>query len=461
MKRLVIAAALTSLTPSLYSAPISHPYGPNLSYGNVSNGQTVLSDTTNPAATAEKLESSDEAWSMGVFPHIGVGVEYGDVDNLFTEIDDASNDIQNAARDYTSAQATADEVNNSIADMNRILQLVEDGGYGKAITSFQIPLTPIAVSGILGGKLFFDGDAHVTGRIGALSESINFDSAAISDYISTQITDGTPNPAPTTIGDIEIGFDGTNVTYKIRNDSTAVLKAAAIYEFGLGYSREFLSTQSGKLYGGVKGKYYRASLLRDIEKLSTIQEGSEDFFDNFDFDNAETTSGVGLDFGVLWTADQYRLGATITDLNEPSFKYNSIDITGMGYTNQRIINALTADAEYTMERQLKLEGSVYLLGSKNITLGASFDANAIEDPVGDKYQWANASIAYITDSWLIPGGRIGYRKNMSGSELNYIEAGITWLYVNIDGGMALEKVDVDGNSYPRGAYVNIGLELSF
>ena len=108
-----------------------------------------------------------------------------------------------------------------------------------------------------------------------------------------------------------------------------------------------------------------------------------------------------------------------------------------------------------------LEGSMYLLDSKNIALSASFDANAIQDPVGDKYQWANASIAYITDSWIIPGARIGYRKNMAGSELSYIEGGITWLYVNIDGGMALENVEVDGDSYPRGAYVNIGVEWAF
>jgi hypothetical protein len=453
----MIAAALTTITSSLYGAPVSHPYGPNLIYGDVSNGQTVLSDTTNPAATAEKLESSDEAWSMGVFPHIGIGVEYGDVNNLFDEIDTTADNYQNATADFTTAQQTADAVTSTINDMNRILQLVEDGGYGKAVTSFQIPFTPIGVSGILGGALFFDGSAHVTGRIGALGDTITFDSVALQNYING-ITEGNIEPE-ITIDDVTISYDGNQVKFTIDNDSAAVLKAAGIYEFGLGYSREVLTTNQGKLYGGVKGKYYNVSLIRDIQKLSDLQEGSEDFFENFDLDNAETSNGLGLDFGVLWTTDKYKLGATVINLNEPSFKYNSIDLSI--FSDPRIRSALADGETYTMERQLKLEGSMYVFDSQNIALGASFDANAIEDPVGDKYQWANASIAYITDSWLIPGGRVGYRKNMAGSELSYIEAGITWLYFNIDGGMALEDVQIDGDSVPRGAYVNIGLELSF
>jgi hypothetical protein len=114
-----------------------------------------------------------------------------------------------------------------------------------------------------------------------------------------------------------------------------------------------------------------------------------------------------------------------------------------------------------MKRQLKLEGSMYFLDSKNVVLGASFDANAIDDPVGDEYQWANASIAYITDSWIMPGGRVGYRKNMAGSELSYVEFGLTWLHVNLDVGMALENVQVDGDSFPRGGYLNLGTEWSF
>jgi hypothetical protein len=462
MKRLIIAAALTTLTPPLYSAPIFQPYGPNLSYGSVSNGQTVLSDINNPAATAEKLESSDESWSMGILPHIGAGFEYGDVDNLYDEIDSAANEIDNAVNSFdgTNSQQTADQVNTAIADANRILSLVEDGGYGKAITSFQLPLTPLAFSGVLGGKLFFDGNAYATARLGALSEEINFDTTAIDNYINNIIQGVDSGPA--TFGDVTVDYDplANVVTYDIRNDSTAVVKGAVVYDFGLGYSRKLFSSQNGKLYGGVKGKYYRVQLLRDIEKVSDL-ENSEDYFDNVNEDNAVTTSGFGLDFGVLWTTNQYHLGATVINLNEPSFDYNKIDLTGLQYTNQRIIDALTADEKYTMKRQLKLEAAKYFLDNKNVVLGVSFDANAIQDPVGDEYQWANASIAYITDHWLIPGARVGYRKNMAGSELSYIEGGLTWLYFNIDGGMALENVDVDGDSYPRGAYVNIGLELSF
>ena len=306
----------------------------------------------------------------------------------------------------------------------------------------------------------------MTGRIGALGDSISFNVTDIQNFINNIELDPN-NPIPETqIGDVKISYDpgdianpdDDQVKFTIENDSAAVVRAGGIYEFGLGYSREIFSATQGKLYGGAKGKYYNVRLLRDVQRLSELED-SEDFFDNFDLDKAETSTGFGLDFGVLWAADQYKLGATVINLNEPDFKYNSVDLSN--FSDPRIINALTAGGTYTMERQLKLEGSMYLLDSKNLALGASFDANAIEDPVGDKYQWANASIAYITDSWLIPGGRVGYRKNLTGTELSYIEAGITWLYINIDGGMALEDVQIDGDSIPRGAYVNIGLELSF
>jgi hypothetical protein len=465
----MIAAALTTLTSSLYGAPASHPYGPNLSYGDVSNGQTVLSDTTNPAATAEKLKSGDKSWSVGILPHIGVGVEYGAVDNLFDEIDATADNYKNVTQQFTTVQQTTDGITNTINDMNRILQLVEDGGYGKAVTSVQFPFTPIGVSGILGGALSFDVSGHVSGRIGALGDTINFDAASIRSFIND--IDQLPNPNNTlpeiAVGDVIINYDigdptvsgDEQVTFKIENDSAAVLRAGAIYEFGLGYSREVYSTDQGKLYGGVKGKYYNVQLLRDVQRLSELQEGSEDFFDNFDMDNAETSSGIGLDFGVLWVTDKYKLGATVINLNEPDFKYNSVDLSN--FSDPRIKNALIEGGTYTMERQLKLEGSMYFLDSKKVVLGASLDANEIQDPVGDKYQWANASVAYITDNWLLPGGRVGYRKNMAGSELSYVEFGVTWLYVNLDFGMALEDVQIDGDSVPRGAYVNFGTEWSF
>jgi hypothetical protein len=108
-----------------------------------------------------------------------------------------------------------------------------------------------------------------------------------------------------------------------------------------------------------------------------------------------------------------------------------------------------------------LEGALYT-ESQNWVISLAADANAVSDPFGDEYQWFTASAAYATDSWLIPGFRVGYRQNMAGSELNYATAGATlFKALNLDLAYALEDITIDGNTVPRGLILNLGLELTF
>ena len=77
-----------------------------------------------------------------------------------------------------------------------------------------------------------------------------------------------------------------------------------------------------------------------------------------------TDTGMGLDFGTLWTSKHYRAGAWVNNLNKPSFKYNTITaaelmVSTVGYTNPTIINQLTVDEVYEMKPQLQLEGAVF------------------------------------------------------------------------------------------------------
>jgi hypothetical protein len=95
-------------------------------------------------------------------------------------------------------------------------------------------------------------------------------------------------------------------------------------------------------------------------------------------------------------------------------------------------------------------------------LNAAIDANAVMDPVGDDYQWATFSAAYATNSWILPGFRVGYRSNLAGTELDYLDAGFTLFKVlNLDVAWGLDSVEIDGDSAPRSLLVNLGLELSF
>jgi hypothetical protein len=122
---------------------------------------------------------------------------------------------------------------------------------------------------------------------------------------------------------------------------------------------------------------------------------------------------------------------------------------------------VSSSKEYVMESQLRLEGALYT-ASKNWVLNAAFDANAVMDPAGDEVQWATFSAAYATNSWILPGIRVGYRANMAGTELDYLDAGVTlFKVINLDIAYSLDDVVIDQDNAPRSLIANLGLELSF
>jgi hypothetical protein len=171
------------------------------------------------------------------------------------------------------------------------------------------------------------------------------------------------------------------------------------------------------------------------------------------------TNRLGVDIGTLWDAGQYQLGATLTNINEPKFDYPAVDTSNI--QNPEIIAILADEATYVMERQLKLEGSVYTQ-SRSWGFNLGFDVNAIEDPIGDNYQWLTASAGYSTNSVWIPGFRFGYRRNLAGTKISYLGAGITvFKYVNIDLASSLDTTTISGKKLPRSLLFSIGFSISF
>ena len=85
---------------------------------------------------------------------------------------------------------------------------------------------------------------------------------------------------------------------------------------------------------------------------------------------------------MLRVADRYQLGASLTNINEPSFIYPDVDLSP--YRDENVISSLIRDQTYTMERQLKLEASFFTPSRRwSINLGA--DANEVDDPMGDDF----------------------------------------------------------------------------
>jgi hypothetical protein len=476
MKYKVKLAALSAmLCANAIADPVYLPPAQNLTYGNSSNNQSIMSSITNPAAAAAQLGNEDNQFRFGILSSLGVGYEFGNVNQLYNTIDSSKGTITSPMTPAdlqtlyisncptgtcTGPQQTA-FINNvvttintstAVTTLNNDLRMLQRDGNVSVFGDVHVPLTPFVVTRKgWGGSFVLDANASAIANLSFIKDSL-----AISTADATTIAN---NYASYVSG----GSVGTFNNYPtISNDSTLLVKAAVVEEIGLGYSRPVLSRETGNLTAGVRAKYYKVKLVRDAQKLDTSNGAQNTFNASKSY---TSSSGIGLDVGTLWTAKRYRVGAWVNNLNTPSFKYNSItaaDLTAAGYINSAIISQLTADETYKMKPQLELEGAFYS-ESQNWVLNAGLDGNAVPDPVGRDFQWATLSAAYATNSWWIPGIRLGYRTNLAGSKLSYATGGLTLLKaLSLDVAYGLDKItDNKGKSIPRSAMINLGIQMTF
>ena len=370
MKRVLLTAVLSGVITPVLATPINHPPGSSLTYGGLSNNQTILSSVNNPAASAVILQKENQ-FGIGIISSIGTGVEIGAVDDIYNEVDTISNNIQNNFAD-TIANSTINNValniGGEINNINNLLVKIEDKGYAKVFASFHAPLMPLVISNkALGGSLVFDANATGGGRFTVLQDPVEFDAQAAQQFINdAQSTP--PASAVQTFGDITVDVSNpANPQFDVVNDSTVFLRGSKIYEFSLGYSREIMKRGNGSLFAGLRGKYYQAELLKEIQPIEESSD-SQQSFDNISVDNAEKTSAFGVDFGLLWATDHYRLGASITNINGPTFKYNTISAP-TNYTNTRIIDAIDTQDTVKLDPQVKIEAALYSM-SRNWVFGS-------------------------------------------------------------------------------------------
>ena len=173
-----------------------------------------------------------------------------------------------------------------------------------------------------------------------------------------------------------------------------------------------------------------------------------------------TDEAVGIDVGALWVADNYQLGAQITSVNEPQFQFSR-------YRSRTVpevrvpFSSWRRDKKYRKDRQLKLEASMFTQ-DRRWSAHVGYDADPATDPMGDRFQWLTMSMGFVTDSWWIPGGRIGYRKNLVGTELAYLGIGITAFRIfNFDIASALDTVSIDGEKLPQGLMLSLGFQIDW
>ena len=79
MKRPILASALCLLATSAAATPVFHASGANLSYGQVSNIQTITAYVGNPAAPAMAMGTDNGGFGFGILSSVGADIEIGDI----------------------------------------------------------------------------------------------------------------------------------------------------------------------------------------------------------------------------------------------------------------------------------------------------------------------------------------------------------------------------------------------
>ena len=490
LKQLTAAVAGSLLTTAISAAPVYQPPGPGLTYGDVSFGQRAFTAMGNPAASAADLDQRGGEANTSIGFSLTGGIEYGNLQDIFDTIDEFSKNVSPTPEDPDAppgespgappggdpdekppggieipidpeTEALLKSIGEEVATQAAILAFLAVDGYGKAFVSTDIPV--VLGQEYLGGAWTFGINLSANTKAYGISDPLDFDPDVARTKLENELASIDAGNLPK---DVELSEDvviavnllSGSINLQFQNDSLLLTKAATVSEISTGYSREVYSSPSGKLYAGVEAKFYRVGLSRVGIRFGDITDSGE-LWNSIQDAKYNYTNRLGVDLGALWVAGRYQLGATLTNINEPKFDYPEIDTSRV--ENPEILAILDDESTYVMERQLKLEGS-FQTPTRKWGINLAVDANAVEDPLGDDYQWFTASAGYSTTSVWVPGFRFGYRKNLAGTEISYVGAGVTvFKYVNIDLASSFDTTKINGTELPRSLLLSIGFSASF
>ncbi|HFD92379.1 MAG TPA: type IX secretion system membrane protein PorP/SprF [Gammaproteobacteria bacterium] len=471
------------------AAPVYLPQSANLTYGDVTHGQRVLSASSNPAAAAADVVRRNGKSTSGTVLSVGGGIEYGNMQEIFDKIDQIAQAFRpsepgsggdapgQAPEDKPDdgididigdiidqldpdTQEALNKLGKEILTRTALLAIIKNEGYGKAFISADAPF--VIGQELLGGAWTFGINWSGTSKSFGLVQDIQFDPDIALQAIE-EIINLTPADPPREFdlsGDILLKVDPATNSIKLSftNDSSMITKASKTTEIGLGYSRQVWAGNAGGFFLGARLKAYLMELSRYSVRFGDITD-SDELFDSIRNSKFESDNEFGIDIGAMWLADNYQIGIQLINLNQPEFEFPRVDLSP--YKDNRVISFLLKDRRYTMERQAKLEASLFTT-SRRWTVNLGMDINATPDPMGDDFQWFTISGGYLTESWWLPGARIGYRKNMTGTKLEYLSAGATiFKIVNIDMASTFDTVTINGDRLPRGLMASVGFQIAW
>ena len=425
MKKLILVSSSLFSTAVLAAMPVNQPVGSSFTLSSAPNQRALATALANPAAPFLMVnQEDDDNFRFGILGPLSIGIEMGDVSDL----SDRAEKIEDIIDNSTAGTAAADETR-----VEAILADIGDSAYVKTSASLQVPLMPVIYKTDNNGAFVLDASISTVAKANVVSSDVSVD-------------------------------PGTN---ELDTDASFNAKTAVDLAIGLGYSQSMWENSHGMLVGGIKATMHNISMGHALVSLNDDDTDAGDAISDAIDDKAVESTGFGIDLGAVWVSNYYQVGVTFANVNEPEFDGVSLDttcITESCSAASSLVTAgkVTSGGKYVMEMQTTIDAAFSTRG-KQVTLGMSYDTNAVKDAVGDEYQWAAASLSYYGDSHFLPGIRIGYRQNMAGTELSYASLGLTMFKrLNIDLAVALDTVeDEDGDELPRGGYFSIGYDTAF
>ncbi|MDT0596351.1 conjugal transfer protein TraF [Glaciecola petra] len=429
----MLGLALVSANVSAQS--VFQSTGSGVTRGAVSNSSDLNSLLRNPAAPSYRL-GSEEGFSVNILPPIGGGYEVGEIDSLIDELDELIDILE---QDDLSAEEALDAKDR----FEPFLANAEQDGRIKLAGQAGIPLLPFFYRSTSWGTITFNASVSGSMRTTVLADDIEI-----------------------------IAF---NDTFKINTASAVYVKSAGLVTLSVGYSHLLWETENLGLHAGINANVNQYELAKNIISLAGLEDG-EDIGDAIQDDyenNALSNTNIAIDVGLLFVSNNANVGLSISDINEPEYDYGSLastcsNLSGISLDNCFVAQdaiargRIAANETFIANAQATLEASAWMGEGTRFGFHSSIDLNEKNDPIGDLYQWASVSATADFNNWLIPEFRLGYSKNLAGTELSYYSVGVTFLkHADLDVRWSDESVEIDDSNAPRSAFFSFSIQTKF
>ena len=485
-----LAASLLVATAALANPNLS-PYG--LTDGGASH-HGAMNLSGNPAAPASirweydseanaNNRSFDSGFALGV-GRFGGGVNYGEVDEIFTEADGVYDTLEN------NDSISSTDLANITTDTENVLRSLQEDGYVNANVYGSVLPLEIA-SQKLAGVWSIHPHINLSTNTRFSGTSVDcksvFDSgfSNCSDYLngSTDLTnmddcsryilgiDGYDNltVCQDALDDLESGdlSDACNAAiqgddsnsvedecsdiFDLNSDATMHLNIGLFTTIGVGYSTKVYEDSTGSIFLGLRGEYIGSNLYTTKITYTEIVEDYDNDVENISDDiqddyeaNAITDSGFAIDLGALWTTRYVRLGVSMDNAIAPKFAYKDDD---------------GADQSFELPQQTRVEASLYPEG-RWMHLSYVQDLDEAEAFSGEKTQWRTLSLGF-TPYWAFLHARVGSSEEQV-SGISYLTGGVSlFSVVHVDVGISTDEVTIDEDEQPRGFYIAGSVEFIF